>query len=61
VITFIETGKSAKELIDMVASPGGTTVEGLKALDKYKFEEAMSEAVIAAAKRAGEIRMTYDE
>jgi len=60
VTTFIETGKSAKELIDMVASPGGTTVEGLKVLEGYKFEEAMSEAVIAASKRAGEIRMTYE-
>ncbi|MFA5105026.1 MAG: pyrroline-5-carboxylate reductase [Candidatus Margulisiibacteriota bacterium] len=60
VATFIEAGKSAKELIDMVASPGGTTIEGLKILDKYKFEEAMSAAVIAAKKRAREIRMTYE-
>ncbi len=56
VHTLIETGKSANELIDMVASPGGTTVEGLKVLDRHKFEDVMSEAVTAAAKRAAEIR-----
>lgn len=60
VHTISETGKSANELMDMVASPGGTTVEGLKVLREYKFEEAMQKAVVAAAERAAEIRSEND-
>jgi pyrroline-5-carboxylate reductase len=56
VATMEQSGASAAELIDMVASPGGTTVEGLKVLEKYKFEKAMEEAVVAAARRAGELK-----
>ncbi len=57
VATVIETGRSTKELIDMVASPGGTTIEGLKVLEKEHFAKTMSDAVIAAAKKAEDIRM----
>lgn len=56
VATMEQSGASAAELIDMVASPGGTTVEGLKVLEKYKFEKAIEEAVVAAARRAGELK-----
>lgn len=56
VATMEQTGASAAELIDMVASPGGTTVEGLKVLEKYRFEKAMEEAVVAAARRSGELK-----
>ncbi len=50
--TLLETGKSAKELRDMVTSPGGTTIEGLKVLEKRKFAEALGEAVRAAAEKS---------
>lgn len=46
----IETGKSPEELRDMVTSPGGTTIEGLKVLDKGKFKGLLSAAVVAAKK-----------
>ena len=59
--TLKETGRPAAELIEMVSSPGGTTIEGLKILEKQKFEESMAGAVAAAAKRAGEIRAEYEE
>lgn len=61
VATVIETGRSTKELIDMVASPGGTTIEGLKVLEKEHFEKAMSDAVIAAAKKAEAIRKEHEK
>lgn len=50
--TMKETGKSAKELREMVTSPGGTTIEGLKVLEKRKFSEALVEAVKAAAEKS---------
>lgn len=50
--TMKETGKSAKELIDMVSSPGGTTIEGLKVLEKKKVREALAEAVHAASQKS---------
>jgi pyrroline-5-carboxylate reductase len=46
------SGKSAKELREMVTSPGGTTLEGLKVLEKKKFVEAVKAAVKAAAERS---------
>ena len=50
--TAKETGKPAKELREMVASPGGTTREGLKVLEERKFSEALIEAVKAAAAKS---------
>jgi len=50
--TVAKTGKTPLELIKMVASPGGTTVEGLKILQKYKFTRALKEAVVAAARKS---------
>jgi pyrroline-5-carboxylate reductase len=50
--TMKQTGKPAKELREMVTSPGGTTMEALKVLDKKKFREALVEAVKAAAEKS---------
>jgi len=36
----------------MVTSPGGTTMEGLKVLEKFKFKEALRQAVRAAARKS---------
>lgn len=46
------TGIEPEELTAMVASPGGTTVEGLKVLDQHKFKSVLAAAVAAAAKKA---------
>lgn len=40
-----KTRKHPEELKDMVSSPGGTTVEGLKVLEDYKVRAAFIEAV----------------
>ena len=40
--------RSPEELRAAVCSPGGTTIEGVRALEAAKFTEAVSEAVIAA-------------
>lgn len=50
--TVKQTGLSPEELTKMVASPGGTTVEGLAVLEKYKSLEAFKSAVKAAAQKA---------
>lgn len=50
--TLKETGKEPHELTQMVASPGGTTIEGLKVLSSKKFEQILSEAVLAAADKS---------
>jgi len=51
----LKSGKTPDELIDMVRSPGGTTAEGLKAMEERKVAEAMIEAVKAATKKAREL------
>ena len=47
-----KTGKHPEELKDMVTSPGGTTVEGLKILENYKVRNAFIEAVEAATNKS---------
>ena len=59
IATVIETKKTYSELSDMVASPGGTTIEGLKVLEEARFGEIVSSAVIAASQRAQEIRKEF--
>ncbi|OGQ52799.1 MAG: pyrroline-5-carboxylate reductase [Deltaproteobacteria bacterium RIFCSPLOWO2_02_FULL_53_8] len=51
----LESPLMLDELRRMVASPGGTTIEGLKILDKGHFKETVIKAVGAASRRATEI------
>jgi pyrroline-5-carboxylate reductase len=51
----LETGKHPGELKDMVASPGGTTIAGIKALENGCFRGTVMNAVEAAWKRAAEL------
>jgi len=53
--TLLKTKKTPRELREMVTSPGGTTLSGLRVLLDRKANEALTEAVIAAAKRAAEL------
>lgn len=51
-----ETGQHPAPLRDSVASPGGTTIAGMHALERGGMRGAVMDAVTAAAKRATELR-----
>ncbi len=51
----LETGKSPQELIDMVTSPGGTTVEGMAVLIEKEIHTGLIAAVKAAARKSAEL------
>ncbi|MCW4040696.1 MAG: pyrroline-5-carboxylate reductase [Candidatus Bathyarchaeota archaeon] len=48
----VETGDHPAKLKDMVATPGGTTVEGLLALEQGKLRATLISAVTEATRRA---------
>jgi pyrroline-5-carboxylate reductase len=48
----LETGQHPGALKDMVASPGGTTIEGLHELEKAGVRGALMNAVRAAAEKS---------
>jgi len=53
-----ESGRSPRELREMVSSPGGTTVAGLAALSERDLAGAVSAALAAAAARSRELART---
>ena len=54
----LETGTHPAALKDMVASPGGTTIVGLHALERGGLRAALIDAVESAARRATELGKT---
>jgi pyrroline-5-carboxylate reductase len=52
---ILETGQHPGVLKDAVASPGGTTIAGLHALERAGLRPAVMDAVEAAAKRSEEL------
>lgn len=48
----LETGEHPDVLRDRVTSPAGTTVEGIRVLEKNNFRSALIEAVISAAEKS---------
>jgi len=49
------TGLEPDTLRDQVVSPNGTTFAGLQVMDTRQFRDMMKEAVLAGARRAGEL------
>lgn len=52
---LMQSGKTPQELIDMVTSPGGTTLAALQQFEKDGFCEAIDNAMKACTKRAEEL------
>ncbi|CAL2040274.1 unnamed protein product [Caenorhabditis brenneri] len=48
-------------LKDKVCSPGGTTIEGVRALEKNGFRSAVIEAVVAASKKADDMAKVMEK
>ena len=48
---LLETGKHPAILKDAVCSPGGTTIEAVKVLEKNSFRAAIMDAVTACVKK----------
>jgi len=53
--TILETGEQPGKMKDIICSPGGTTIEGLKVLEEFGLRSALINAVEAATVRSKEL------
>jgi pyrroline-5-carboxylate reductase len=51
----LDSGKHPGQLKDEVCSPGGSTIQGVRALEDHGFRGSIMEAVIAAYQKTKEI------
>jgi len=56
-----ETGEHPSVLKDKVASPGGTTIAGIAAMERGRFRAALMDAVAAATERSRELGRSKEE
>lgn len=52
---MLETGKHPGELKDMVCSPGGTTIQGVKVLEEERMRGAVMDAIAACVEKAKQL------
>lgn len=57
---IMESGRHPAEIRDMTASPGGTTMSGIHALERGGFRDAVMSAVESAALRGAELSAEED-
>lgn len=53
---ILESGEHPAKLKDAVCSPGGATIEGVKAMEERDFHDTVMAAIDAAVKRSQELR-----
>lgn len=56
---LVETGKDPAELIRQIASPNGTTIAGLKVLEKENVSSGLIKTFLAAYHRAQELSLLH--
>lgn len=59
--TVLRDDRTVDELIDAVCSPNGTTIEGMEMLWESTADQAVADAVDAAAVRSGELAEEFGE
>lgn len=52
---LLETGRHPGELKDMVCSPGGTTIQGVRMLEEQGMRAAVMDALLACVEQAGKL------